>query len=257
MGRQHRFVRCFKPLTSALLISPDPLFPIKAAACLSPPTPTLEGSPTTMSSNNLYPSSTQGFNHPSAPPPLSSLPSRQPSAQSLVIITPNDPNTQQLERHVGVAPPLDEPHGVNSMTSVDMRSGQGSASSSGDGYFDGVVGLKSDGTAVLEKSQESPIYPTTAHPSHPHFHHPYRRTSNFTSPHQQSSPTVPHHPQARPYTPSTLGGDGKPVFAMPFVRPEYNQIQNDGMFVPQVVEMEKQSSQMSHASEEYQAAPRW
>lgn len=198
-----------------------------------------------------------GYGHPSAPPPLTSLPPRQSSDQQ-ILVTPNELAAQSSARSIAVAAPLEEPLGLEQgMSGADLRGNPDNGSSHEDGYFEGVVGIKSDGTAVLEKAQNSagPSYPPSAQLPHPNFHHPYRR--HVSSPYQQTnhSPSTTHFPTSRPYTPSTLGQDGKPVFAMPFAHMQ--QMAGGGMGNTGV-EMEKQASQMSQASEtEYTAAPRW
>ena len=126
-----------------------------------------------------------------------------------------------------------------------QRSNNGS-----DGYFEGVVGLKQDGTALIYKNgtvsspfSRHPPSPTTG--LHPH---PYRRPPTLVSPskgggQQKSSPTMQ---LSNPF--SDLKADRKPVFAIPLM-PQLNgsqaSHQHDGMLAPAIglsVKMDKQAS---------------
>ena len=174
------------------------MYPINSQPpALSPPTPPQTVSPVETDYNH---SQHLSYNHPGAPPPLSSLPHRQHAdASSQIIVTPNDPGQQQqqMARAVGV-------DSLDDRSMIDPSLG----SMNEDGYFEGVVGLKNDGTAMINSSQDYARF--NASSPHSLHHHPYRRTPGLTP--GQSAAGYP----SRPYQPSGLGTDGKPVFAMPF-----------------------------------------
>lgn len=232
------------------------MFPLNASQTpsLSPPTP-----PTNVSPNEGgggYPSSS--FSHPSAPPPLSALPARHSSENTnQIIVTPNEIAAHQ-QMAQNVSPPLEEPLVIDPMLSAIDSQREGDES---DGYFEGVVGLKQDGTALIDKNMSAtspyPRWPNSPSNSNNLHHHPYRRPSTMTSPNrvngngQNSSPTMQFNPSMMNRTYSNNGNgraaDGKPVFAMPFT-PQLNggyALQHqDGMLAPPLesVKMEKQAS---------------
>lgn len=146
---------------------------------------------------------------------------------------------------------MDEPRSIGQHSSSTYPGESGDSAT--EGYFEGVVGLKSDGTAQLE----NPQYSSSPHPAQPQFHD--QSPSTYTSPmiHQGGSPTTTLYPPSRTYTPTVYGNEEKPTFALPFARPDYVQAST---FEQNSTIMEKQGSQMSQASAEadYQSvAPRW
>ncbi|WWD17473.1 hypothetical protein CI109_101914 [Kwoniella shandongensis] len=237
-----------------------PMYPINSQPpALSPPTPPTNVSPTE-SQHNGFGSGSSSFSHPSAPPPLHSLPSRQQSDQSQLIVTPDEMAAQQQQMartsigDNGMAPALDEPLVLDSTMGAAGGASRGSAGSMEDGsgsYFDGVVGIKQDGTALIDSPQGSASpyarFPTS--PSNGVHHHPYRRPMAIPSPgRQQPSPTTTGSYQGhRNYSPSSLGADSKPIFAMPFTPngSQYTVQQHEGLLAPPLetaTKMEKQGS---------------
>ncbi|WVR07222.1 hypothetical protein IAU60_004263 [Kwoniella sp. DSM 27419] len=230
-----------------------PMYPIGSQPpALSPPTPPTNISPNTNSPTTTVPSSS--FSHPSAPPPLSSLPPRNSSENSQIIVTPNDVTQQhQMARSmsdVGVTGPgLEEPLVLDPTMGNAQRGSAGSLGDGQGGYFEGVVGMKQDGTAVLDGTQEnsSPFTRFPASPSNPH-HHPYRRPSAIPSPNKAQHSAIAMQPtKSRQFGAGTLGADGKPIFAMPFAPTgqTYTHQQQDGMLAPPLepgTKMEKQAS---------------
>ncbi|WVQ82196.1 hypothetical protein IAT38_004324 [Cryptococcus sp. DSM 104549] len=209
-----------------------PLYPMSANAnqppALSPSSPPVV-SPTSASSNGESGGPTPSFSHPAAPPPLSTLPTRPLSdvSQSQVIVTPSEVAGQQLARTSisDPVPGLEDPIVLDTTAgSVESGSGQGSAGSMGGdpqagGYFQGVVAAKHNSEV---QGHTSPYSRFPQSPPHGvHGHHPYRRPTLITS-----SPGLPAQarsgqPSPTAYTPtqfapSSMGSDGKPVFAMPF-----------------------------------------
>ncbi|RXK40835.1 hypothetical protein M231_01894 [Tremella mesenterica] len=179
----------------------NPIYPMSNPPAASSPSPP---------NHEPFTSSALSFSHPSAPPSLNTLPSRQASDQSQILVTPSDVNS-----HRDLLTPMDDP--------VVIISGSGRESESselGTGYFDGVVGLKNDGTALMERSSSGTITQKNPPYSRSNRHHPYRRPSQQqgSSPNKRQSPT-------------SLGPDGKPVFAIPFSPAQQNQY--DGMIVNQ------------------------
>lgn len=213
---------------------------------LTPPTPPQSISPTEPDFSS--------FSHPSAPPSLATLPARQASDNnSQILVTPNEIAARhQMARTMGpgAGPPLEE---TLVLDPVLTSSGSQRNSSGSDGYFEGVVGLKQDGTALIEKNVGSSPYARYPNSPSTNLHpHPYRRPSTLTSPNrgmsqQHSSPTLQYHPAQRSFSPSNLANDGKPVFAMPFPPQNggYGLQQQDGMLAPPIdmgTKMEKQGS---------------
>ena len=160
-----------------------------------------------------------------------------------------------MSRNIVVAPPIEEP-----LIDPVLASGTSQRGSEGsDGYFEGVVGLKQDGTALIDKQADTLFarYPNS--PSANFHHHPYRRPSALTSPirstgisggsrAQNSSPTLQYHVPQSSFSSSNFTSD-KPVFAMPFAPPNggygLQQQQQDGMLAPPLdtgIKMEKQAS---------------
>jgi hypothetical protein len=231
------------------------MYPINSQTpALSPPTPPEHVSPTETPSQGFPSSNHMSYSHPSAPPPLTSLPPRQTSDQSQIIVTPSDvgqqlPGSSVVE--VGGAP-LDEPLVIDPALANAGPTSARTSHSSGDNssYFDGVVGLKQDGTALIERSGSngSPYsrYPPQSPQTSVH-HHPYRRP-NLPSPGKsQSSPT-------------SLAPDGKPVFAMPFNPSSHPYQQHEGLLAPPLesgVKMERQGSQASESGDASWQPQRW
>ncbi|KAL7421780.1 hypothetical protein Q5752_003551 [Cryptotrichosporon argae] len=177
-----------------------PTFPLNGPPpTLSPPTPPSTISPTHPSFHAA------AFSHPGAPPPLGTLPSRAQSDQSQLILTPDDLAQQQQHPHPHahshahshsgrssmVGGTLDEPLVLETPMSLAGGGGaRGSAGSLDEGsYFDGVVGIRKDGTVLMDPAQRYPVSPATA-------------------------TAVAPRPVARPAAP--VRPDGKPVFAVPF-----------------------------------------
>ncbi|CAD6574121.1 MAG: hypothetical protein TREMPRED_001011 [Tremellales sp. Tagirdzhanova-0007] len=223
-----------------------PMFPLsetRHTPGLSPPTPPDHFSPT----EGNYISS---FSHPSAPPPLTTLPARQLSDNSSqILVTPEEIAVQQ-QMAGRIVPPLEEPLVVDPNLA---KNGTLSSSHDSEGYFEGVVGLKQDGTALIDHNLASSPY--ARYPSSPSanlHHHPYRRPPTLASPHkgngQNSSPTIHYNPSHRSFSPSNLAPDGKPIFAMPFALQTnggYALQQQAGLLAPpleQSVKMDKQAS---------------
>ena len=226
--------------------SSAPMFPLsetRHTPGLSPPTPPDHFSPT----EGNYISS---FSHPSAPPPLTTLPARQLSDNSSqILVTPEEIAVQQ-QMAGRIVPPLEEPLVVDPNLA---KNGTLSSSHDSEGYFEGVVGLKQDGTALIDHNLASSPY--ARYPSSPSanlHHHPYRRPPTLASPHkgngQNSSPTIHYNPSHRSFSPSNLAPDGKPIFAMPFALQTnggYALQQQAGLLAPpleQSVKMDKQAS---------------
>ncbi|ORY32606.1 hypothetical protein BCR39DRAFT_379483 [Naematelia encephala] len=225
-----------------------PMFPLNSnPPALSPPSPPGNVSPSdhAHSGPSYHPSS---FSHPAAPPPLNTLPMRQASDQSQIIVTPNDVANQSMRAEI--AGPMDEPMVVDStMSGPHAGSGRGSGSSMADsnGYFEGVVGLKHDGTALIDNQAGTPNSPYSKYSTSPH---PYRRPNGVASPHR-SQPS-PSYGSRTPNGPDQLG---KPIFAMPFTPSGQHYHSQDGMLAPphESIRMEKQHSTES-APESWQ---RW
>jgi len=206
-----------------------PLFPINAVPpALSPPSPP-----------NISPSEatpfTQGplsFSHPSAPPPLSSLPARHTESTTSVLVTPNDITPASAPAIIS----LDEPQQIHS----SMRTSQ----SSNESYFEASQNM-GPGASMMEKSRSS-----GSHAS------PYSRYPATANPYRQSPSRTDGGPYQRVVS-SAMSVDGKPVFAAPF-NPQYD---SSGLLIPDgSIGMEKQLSQMSTASAEGEAPawqPRW
>ena len=238
-------------ILSLTLSTPAPMFPLnesRQTPGLSPPTPPSHFSPT---EGNYIPS----FSHPSAPPPLTTLPARQASDNnSQILVTPSEIAVQQqMARRI--MPPLDEPLVIDPNLA---STGSHTSSNGSESYFEGVVGLKQDGTALIDHNiadhnlASSPYARYPSSPSTNLHHHPYRRPPTLASPHkgngQNSSPTMHYNPSHRSFSPSNLATDGKPIFAMPFSLQNnggYALQQQDGLLAPpmdQSIKMDKQSS---------------
>ncbi|WWC70384.1 uncharacterized protein I206_104334 [Kwoniella pini CBS 10737] len=217
-----------------------PMYPINSQPpALSPPTPEHPTPSERLAGNGLP--TTSSFSHPSAPPSLTTLPPRDSSESSQIIVTPDEIGQQQQQQmarsmsDMGVPPALAEPLVIDT-TLGRTNSSMGENS---DGYFEGVVGIKQDGTAMLDNGSgnTSPYTRFPSSPSNPAHHHPYRRPSAMPSPVQNrmnASPTVAMPIQNRVFAPGSLGTDGKPVFAMPFTptNQNYNIETTNGLLAP-------------------------
>jgi hypothetical protein len=137
---------------------------------------------------------------------------------------------------------MDPAHSVQ-----DHRSSGGSL---GEGYFEGVVGIKHDGTASMLDTPRDHNSSYSKYPASPSSVPQYRRDVTLASPsHGNNSPTTSYmSAPGKAYSPSALGRDGKPVFAIPFASGQqaqytYQQGQ-DGLLGPpmEAVQMEKQGS---------------
>lgn len=215
---------------------------------LTPPTPPNNFSPT-------EPDFTSSFSRSSPPPHLQSLPARRQRSDpnSQIIVTPNEMAAQQqMARNFAVAPPLEEPLLIDP---VLASAGIQRESLHSDGYFEGVVGLKQDGTALIDKNIATSPY--ARYPNSPAtnlHHHPYRRPATLTSPNKgigqkHSSPTYQYNPVQRSFSPSSLGTSmtEKPAFAISFTPQTggYSFQRQEGMLAPpldQAIKMEKQAS---------------
>lgn len=129
-----------------------PIFPLNGSStpALTPPTPPVIAKPAEYHPHHPNSSAQSippplSFQHPGAPQPLEHLP-RQPSDQSSLLVTPQDTGRDSA----GVAP-MDEP-----MLDPSLHAAQ--RSSGGSDYFDGVVGLKHDGTALLDRRSPKPQF---------------------------------------------------------------------------------------------------
>ncbi|TXT03828.1 hypothetical protein VHUM_04349 [Vanrija humicola] len=194
-----------------------PTFPLNGPPpALSPSTPPNNGSSgdsaasNSTSTSNGYGSNTMSFSHPSAPPPLTSLPARQSSDKSQIILTPNEVASQQrFNSNVKLESSESTSGGLSESVVIDpalsgMDSSRGSATSltEGDSYFDGVSRKDSIG-AVPDSATSSTFSRYAASPKDDLRHHPYRRSA------------LPS-PSTHSVQPSGLGPDGKPIFSMPF-----------------------------------------
>ena len=180
-----------------LMLISAPTYPLNGAS--SPPSP----------SRNEYTYS--------APPPLSIIPSRQASDSSQVILTPDELAARQEAARI--VQPLDEPAVDPSLSGTNDQ----------DGYFEGVVGIRRDGTALIEKDESYDQYASSPGQV-------YNR--ELMSPMKSS----PSYHQARSFSP--IGQDSKPVFAMPFPPQSYSMQQGEGMLAPPLHshDMEEQGS---------------
>lgn len=205
-----------------------PLFPINAQPpALSPPSPP-NVSPTEATPFTQGPLS---FSHPSAPPPLSSLPPRQHNESTTsLLVTPNDIAPASAPAIIS----LDEPQQIH----PSQRTSQSSTES----YFEAAQNM-GPGASMMEKSRSS-----GSHAS------PYSRYPATANPYRQS-PSRNDGGSYQRVVSSTMGVDGKPVFATAF----NSQYDSNGMLAPDgSIGMEKQLSQMSTASADGEsAAPAW
>ena len=241
------------------------MFPVTGpgprAPALSPPTPPNMSPPGSVSEDYSNPPSSNPMNYsrPSGPPPpLHTLPPRQHSDQSsihsAVLVTPNDLGPQSLPR-------IERPNDIHLEEPIVIDSAMshsGSGSSGGDpgqgSYFDGVMGIKGDGTALMAHSPYTRSFPSTSPSKAANMHHPYRRSpinqslasplkplstpttsstqlSPTTNGHHMPTPQTQFHAQSRHYSTShPIGGDGKPMFAMPFA-PENGYGHNQGQMM--------------------------
>ncbi|KAL1405408.1 hypothetical protein Q8F55_009039 [Vanrija albida] len=194
-----------------------PTFPLNGPPpALSPSTPPNgssgdSASSTSNGNGNSYGSNTMSFSHPSAPPPLTSLPPRQSSDKSQILLTPNEVASQQrFNSSVKLDSSSDSASGgLGESVVIDpalsgMDSSRGSANSltEGDSYFDGVSRKDSIG-AVPDSATSSTFSRYAASPKDDLRHHPYRRSA------------LPS-PSTHPVQASSIGPDGKPMFSMPF-----------------------------------------
>jgi hypothetical protein len=211
-----------------------PMFPINVSRppALSPPTPPHQVSPVENEAPRNYP-----------PAPLHTLPHRD-SSESQIIVTPNELAAQNsMHRSDPSIANVEEQIYEQGMSASGSH--RGSAGSLGEGYFEGVVGIKHDGTAAMMEPTGSNS-PYSKYPASPASAIPYRRDGVLTSPSRpQPSPTSAYmSAPGRSFSPSTLGPDGKPVFAMPFSAAQAGYLQQDGLLGPpmEAQKMEKQGS---------------
>jgi len=211
-----------------------PMFPINLSRppALSPPTPPHHISPDESESSSMKTYS--------APAPLHTLPHRHSSMnESQMIVTPDELAAQNGMRTEPMIASLDEPLNIEpSMNSAHRGS---TSSMHGDGYFEGVVGLKQDGTALVESTPGNNS-PFSKYPHSPQSAPAYRREAVGSPQRTHSSPTAVYMQPSRSYSPSGLGQDGKPVFAIPFAPNGYHHHDN-GMLGPPDSKMERQGSQ--------------
>ncbi|KAK6910306.1 hypothetical protein L486_00031 [Kwoniella mangroviensis CBS 10435] len=214
-----------------------PMYPINSQPpALSPPTPEHPSiSPTDHVTSVVTLPATSSFSHPSAPPNLSSLPPRDSSEPSQIIVTPDEIGQQQQQQMARVVSDMGVPQSLAEPLVIDTSLGRTNSSmgETPDGYFEGVVGLKQDGSAMLDNSSgnSSPFTRFPSSPSNATHHHPYRRPSAMPSPGQRTNQSPIG---GRTFAPGSLGADGKPVFAMPFTPSgqSYSLQQTDGLLAP-------------------------
>jgi hypothetical protein len=209
-----------------------PLFPINAQPpALSPPSPPGNSSPTEQTPFTTGPLS---FSHPSAPPPLSTLPPRQHNESTTsLLVTPHE------------IPPASAPAiiSLDEAQPITQRTSQSSTGS----YFEAAQNQNMGPRAsMMEKSQSS-----GSHAS------PYSRYPASANQYRQSPGSIESGTYQRVLS-STMSVDGgKPVFAAPF----NGQYESGGMLAPGAsIGMEKQLSQMSAASADGETPawqPRW
>ena len=212
-----------------------PMFPINLSRppALSPPTPPHHISPAE--------SETSSMKNYSAPAPLHTLPHRHSTNESQIIVTPDELAAQNGMRSEPMIASLDEPLSLEPTMNNTHRGSV--ASAHGDGYFEGVVGLKQDGTAMVDSTPGNNS-PYSKYPHSPQSAPIYRREGNLESPpHKHSSPTAAYMQPTRSYSPSGLGQDGKPVFAIPFAPTNGYHHHQDGLLGPPEAKMERQESQ--------------
>jgi len=202
-----------------------PLFPINAQP------PALSPSPPNVSPTEATPftSGPLSFSHPSAPPPLSSLPARQHNESTTsLLVTPNDIAPASAPAIIS----LDEP----------LHPSQRTSQSSNGSYFENA---QNAGATMMEKSRSS-----GSHAS------PYSRYPATANPYRASPSRTDGGPYQRVVS-SAMSVDGKPVFAGTFNQ----QYDSNGMLAPDgSIGMEKQLSSMSAASADGDAPawqPRW
>lgn len=232
MALPHRFVSQIpETLLVMWLIIPVPLYPLNSQPpALSPPTPPYQTTSPT-EGNGPFSAGGLSFSHPSAPPPLGSLPPRQHNeSTTTLLVTPNDVTSG----HNIVS--LDEP--------IDIHSAHRASDSSNESYFEAaqssVMMEKSRSSGSHHASPYTSRYPSGAGPAM----HPYRRPSPQRT--QTESPTYAAQQHGQRMVSAQMNGDGKPVFAATF-NGHYEQ--NNGMLAPDSgVKMEKQLSQMSQMS---------
>lgn len=196
-----------------------PTYPLNGPPppALSPPTPPNGGgnNENSASSNGSYGGSnnnTIGFSHPSAPPPLTSLPPRQSSDQpSQIILTPSEAAAQRgsngegsdnLDSGITIDPALS---GMDSAGPLSSARTSNVTETTEGSYFD-VMRKESNGVPDSATSSTFSRYATS--PKDDMRHHPYRR-SPLPSPNTHG-----------------IGPDGKPMFAMPFSH------HNNGLLAP-------------------------
>lgn len=224
-----------------------PMFPINLARppAHSPPTPPHNVSPVEHSFSHSGPAS-------GPPPPLHTLPPRQ-STDSQIIVTPDEIAAQNGVRHDPMIVSQDHEPIMMDPQMSHPGSHRSSAGSLGEGYFEGVAGIKQDGTAAMMDTPGNNS-PYSKYPVSPSSVPQFRREN-------QPSPTTSYVPkQARSYSPSHLGSDGKPVFAMPFAPTQpgyaYHQ-QQDGLLGPPPMEAQQMEKQNSADSVDRATWQRW
>lgn len=174
-----------------------------------------------------------------APAPLHTLPHRHSVNESQIILTPDELAAQNGMRAEPMIASLDEPLHLEPVMSNTQRGSN--ASIHGEGYFEGIVGLKQDGTVMVDSTPGNNS-PYSKYPHSPQSAPAYRRDGNLDSPQRAlSSPTAVYMQPTRSYSPSGLGQDGKPVFAIPFAPNGYAH--QDGLLGPPDAKMERQGSQ--------------
>lgn len=167
---------------------------------------------TTQSSSSLYGSSALSFSHPSAPPPLTSLPPRQSSDQpSQIILTPNDMAAQQRSNsdssNTGESVVIDPALSMEGSAFNGSNGAAGPDSTDSKGYFELMRKQNGMGGAVPDSAASSTFSRYGVSPKDEARHHPYRRAGPLPSPsthsplaqsfaHQQAAHQQAAHQQA-------------------------------------------------------------
>jgi hypothetical protein len=228
------------------------MFPLNSVPqTLSPPSPP-RGNP------SPHPYHSASYSHPLAPPPLHTLPHRH-TTDNTHLITPHDlPSANShsstasgSNSHSGPpSAPLDEP--IVLENGLPGQNSHRSSASSHEGYFEGVVGIKTDGTAILDRSQNSS--PFTTQPRYS----PYQSAQAGSGSSYQGHSQYPHEQQQRGYETSRLNDQGRPVFNSSFTPGNGRDypMHQQGMLAPPMEDSQEMEKSGSHDGDE-QKWQRW